>query len=95
MHAAGIPHFDGQTYEEPRDGSRLRAQHQRVFEAMKDGAWRSLHALSKLTGDPEASVSARLRDLRKERFGGHQVDRRYVHQGLWEYRLTVQRELFS
>ena len=38
------------------------------------------------TGDPEASVSARLRDLRKKRFGSHIITRRYVSDGLWQYR---------
>ena len=37
----------------------------------------------------EASVSARLRDLRKPRFGGHTVERRRRTQSVWEYRLEV------
>ena len=92
----GLAAFDGATYSDQRDGSRLRAQHQRVFDCMKDGVWRSLHTIAALTGDPEASISARLRDLRKDKFGGHFVDRRYVVDGLWEYRLTLNRkDLFS
>jgi hypothetical protein len=86
---------DGVTFDQERDGKRLQAQHARVFEVMKDGMWRSLHAIARLTGDPEASISARLRDLRKDKFGGHEVERRYVQHGLWEYRLKVQRELFA
>lgn len=38
---------------------------------------------------PEASVSARLMDFRKARFGSHYVDQEYVLMGLWKYRLTV------
>lgn len=87
---------DGATYNEPRDGARLNAQQVRVWECMKDGQWRALHVISSITGDPEASISARLRDFRKERFGSHSIDRRYVTNGLWEYRLLVNRvDLFA
>jgi putative component of toxin-antitoxin plasmid stabilization module len=33
------------------------------------------------------TVSARVRDLRKAKYGAHIVDRRYVGHGVWEYRL--------
>ena len=33
------------------------------------------------------SVSARVRDLRKDKFGAHRVDRRYAGNGVWEYKL--------
>jgi hypothetical protein len=89
---AVLPHRDGKTYEHDRDGARLHKQHNRVLACMKDGAWRSLAAISTATGDPEASVSARLRDLRKERFGGHDVKRRCLGRGLFEYRLVLNRK---
>jgi hypothetical protein len=38
---------------------------------------------------PESSVSARLRDLRKPRFGGYQVERKYVFKGCFAYQLIV------
>lgn len=81
------PDFDGVTYERERDQDRLRAQLGRVRAAMLDHAWHTLPGLSNTTGDPEASISARLRDLRKEKFGGYTVERRYLDGGLWEYRL--------
>jgi hypothetical protein len=65
----------------------------RVYGAMMaldmfgDPAWISLQSLATSTGDPEASVSARLRDFRKPRFGGHTVDRRRDGR-LNRYRLT-------
>jgi len=37
---------------------------------------------------PEASVSARLLDLRKPTIGGHVIVRLYVRRGLHEYRLV-------
>lgn len=84
-----IPRRDGATYDHPRDGARLSRQHTRVFDLMRDGRWRSLAAIAAATGDPEASVSARLRDFRKPRFGEHGVERRHVADGLFEYRLIV------
>lgn len=85
-------HFDGDTYDHKRDGSRLSGQYERVFDAMKDGRWRTLDDIWLATNCPQASISARLRDMRKERFGGHTVDRRYVANGEWEYRLLVSEE---
>jgi len=81
--------FDGATFDQERDGERLSSQLLRVLETIKDGRWRSLKQLSNETGDPEASVSARLRDLRKQRFGGHVIGRRYLGGGLYEYRLET------
>lgn len=36
---------------------------------------------------PTQSVSARVRDLRKARYGSHIVERRYAGSGVYEYRL--------
>jgi hypothetical protein len=54
---------DGATFDRKLDGKRLNEQTRRVFERMKDGTWRTLREIAAATGDPEASVSARLRDL--------------------------------
>jgi biotin operon repressor len=85
------PHFDGVTYDPKRDHSRLHKQLTAVLEAMADGKWHTLARLSEQTGAPEASVSARIRDLRKEKFGGHKVERKRVDGGLFFYRLEGQR----
>ena len=81
--------FDGGGYGHDRDGPRLTKQYQRVFDLMKDGVERTLYEISANTGDPEASVSAQLRHMRKPRFGEHTIDKRYVDRGLYLYRLTV------
>ena len=80
-------HHDGETYEMEFDKVRLNAQQQRVFDVMKDSRWHTLVQVSRRTGDPEASVSARLRDLRKPKFGGYQIERRRTESGLHEYRM--------
>ena len=88
MNMLGIPHRDGVTFNVERDGKRLSLQHNRVLAALRDGEWWTLSELSAHTKDPEASVSARLRDLRKPRFGSHVIQREYVRQGLHRYRLV-------
>lgn len=82
---------DGVTYEPGIDKARLNAQTQRVYAATKDGSWRTLRYLSDITGDPEASVSARLRDLRKDKFGGLTVERRRATSlaGTYQYRVVI------
>jgi hypothetical protein len=56
---------------------------------MIDWEWHTLSELHILTGDPEASVSARLRDLRKKKFGGYDVLRRRVlGLKIYEYRVV-------
>ena len=79
--------FDGDTYVPERDGARLTKQINKVFYLMKDGQWRTLAEIAFLTGAPESSVSARLRDLRKPGFGFYEVERRYVSKGIFQYRI--------
>ena len=81
---------DGETFDPGTDTIRLNDQMRRVADVMGDSKWRSLAEIAEVTGDPEASVSARLRDFRKPRFGGFAVlRRRREGAGLWEYRLTI------
>jgi hypothetical protein len=50
--------------------------------------WRTLWLIQR--GLPnylaEQTVSARVRDLRKEEYGGHDIRRRYAGGGVWEYK---------
>ena len=89
MNERANPDFDGVTYKRDRDGDRLGAQLHAVKQYMLSlkGTWRTLPEIARLVGYPATSVSARLRDLRKEKFGGYNVERRYVGDGLWEYRV--------
>jgi hypothetical protein len=82
-----VPHFDGATIDHERDTERLTKQLDSVRAWMISGHWRTLASLAELTGAPESSVSARLRDLRKPKFGCYKVERRYVKRGLFEYRV--------
>jgi hypothetical protein len=79
--------FDGADYSRSRDDARLTGQILRVWECVCDGRWRTLKEIAQETGDPEASISAQLRHLRKPRFGGYTVEREYINNGLYKYRL--------
>jgi hypothetical protein len=85
---AGRPHFDGSTYEASKDHGRLWRQLDGVRASMRNGTWMTLSEMEEQTGFPQASISARLRDLRKPKFGGYTVERRRRGPGLHEYRLV-------
>ena len=104
QHSPGFVFADGYTYDPDRDHQRLSRQQAAVFAAMARsrtpagdaGGWCTMHAIHAtveyLLGQSvsEASVSARIRDLRKLRNGLHIIDRRRrsVAGGTWEYRLV-------
>jgi hypothetical protein len=88
----GLARFNGPVYAPEHDQPRLARQVDRVFDAMKDGEWRTLSEIAAASGAPEASVSAQIRHLGKPRFGSHAHEKRprgERERGLWEYRLIV------
>lgn len=81
-----------QTYELVHDGKRLAKQLIAVRECMlmaaRSTAWLTLREIETLTHYPQASVSARLRELRAD---GYEVLRRRrsdASRGIWEYRVV-------
>src|SRR5215472_5647860 len=68
-----------------------------MLSATQCDTWLTLEELAKLTHYPPASISAQLRHLRKQEFGGYEVEKRQrlsgrILQGedfgtIWEYRL--------
>lgn len=93
LDATGQPmRFDGPSYRAAHDQARLTGQVKRIFDLMKDGRFRTLEEIAFETGDPQASISAQLRHLRKARFGAHTVNRRRRGEpshGVFEYQLIV------
>lgn len=92
--------FNGSDYDPARDTARLSRQLGKVYTLMTDGQWRTLHDIATTIEEPEASVSAQLRHLRKPRFGGYRVNKRHLGHGLFEYQLlppvpSRQLELFE
>jgi hypothetical protein len=81
--------FDGESFSLAKDGIRLTGQLARVWDLMADGEWRTLEEIAARAGGSEGGVAARLRDLRKPRFGGFRVDRERVKDsGLYRYRVA-------
>ncbi len=93
--ATPVPRFDGATYEPEADQNRLATQLVYVRELMLSGGWWTIAQLidaiwKRGAGATQQGVSARIRDLRKPRFGGYVVERRHAPggaAGLYEYRI--------
>jgi hypothetical protein len=75
------------------DQLRLGKQAQEIFALMCDAEWRTLHEIREATGHPTTSISAQLRNFRKDRFGAHTVNRRRrpsnPEGGTYEYQLIT------
>src|SRR5262245_51604573 len=85
--------FDGSTYEPLFDGTRLKTLLARVRHLLSAnaGRWFTIKGIQSHCGGTPASVSARIRDLRKPKFGQFHIERRRVgdpRDGLWEYRIV-------
>lgn len=87
--------FGGASYDAKRDYERLDCQLAEVFRLMRDGQWRTLSEIARDVRGSQAGVSARLRDLKKQQYGGHQVPKEYVGDGVWRYRLIVNKGVQS
>lgn len=73
--------------------NRYASQRMLVLLLMKDGRWRDLREICEKTGYwSAASVSARLRDLRKNKYGRHTVVVRHLQGNIWEYRVIVRKQ---
>jgi len=83
------PDFFGDDYTPSIDRERLLSGIARVRLFMSDGGWHSLAEISKACKVPEATASADLRALRRERYGGYIIDRRrrVPTGGTYEYRM--------
>jgi hypothetical protein len=88
-------HCAGETFNPAFDIERLGEQQRRVWDVMKDGEWRTLRQIARLTDDPEASISARLRA-----FNGNDYLRQHFvmssermpgleRRGVWRYRVQM------
>ena len=81
----------GPAYVEAIDGARIHGQRAHILQIMVTGAAYTLAELEDRTGYPQSSISAQLRHLRKDRFGGYDVQKRRQHAdaGTWEYFIVV------
>jgi len=87
--------FNGPDLKPSIDGARLTGQLNRVFQVMSAGHWLTLSQIRTAIiekfekHDPEASISAQLRNLRKTQFGSHTIDRENKGYGVFAYRLRT------
>jgi hypothetical protein len=84
--------FNGSNYSPGLDEIRLTGQIKRIYSLMEDGKWRTLSEIEEKTGDPQASISAQLRHLRKPRFGSYIIEKQRKGEpkvGLFEYRIST------
>lgn len=82
------PLFDGRTFDQDRDGDRLKNALERVRRLLRSGrAWTAVE-LAEAAGCSETGVTARVRDLRKAKFGGHVIESKCVAGGKWTYRMV-------
>lgn len=84
--------FEGCDYVHERDFPRLSPKLAHIFEIMSDGEWHTLPELHETTGYLTTTISAHIRELRKERWGGHTVHRKYLGNGLYAYKLEVRKD---
>jgi hypothetical protein len=87
--APGQLRFDGADYSPEADQERLGAQFMRIRDVMLNRPWRTLAEIEALTGDPQSSISAQLRHMRKPRFGAYVVSKRRRHEGGGTYEYHV------
>lgn len=94
--------FNGPVYEPEFDQARLTGQILRVYDTIKNGEWLTLDDIHTRIirtcekYDPQPSISAQLRHLRKARFGGYTIEKRPRGErgnGLWEYALNKETDL--
>lgn len=71
------------------DNIELSGCIKRVYDAMADGRWITLADLEEKVGLSGSGTSASMRALRKEKNGGHTVERRYIGGRTYEYRLVL------
>lgn len=88
--------YDDQGYDPALDRCPMTGQIRRLWAFMRDGQWRTLHRIALAIGYLESSVSANLRNLRKQKYGGFTVNKRIGKNGFgwwWEYQMEPDRQL--
>ena len=82
----------GPAYSAQIDGKRINKQHESIKSYMlglsQFDIWKTLAEIEGDLGFPQASISAQLRHLRKEIFGGFSVDKRR-RGNAWEYKVSI------
>ena len=81
------PDFDGDDYVADRDNARLTNQIDKVRMYMENAGYLTVKQIAADLKQPEPSVSAQIRNLRKDRFGARTVNREYRGDGCYAFKL--------
>jgi hypothetical protein len=96
LFSAPAPRFDSGVELTKADHQRLGAQIQRVLSVLSDGGWYSVPDLQDCiwaqfrVRDPEPSLSAQIRNLKKSKHGGHTIERKREGNRYY-FRLAVEK----
>lgn len=71
----------------PSDRKRRATQRAGVMRALNRGRWLSLKDFQGVKGS-DSGISARIRDARKPKFGGHKIVCRRDEGGVYRYKLV-------
>lgn len=86
------PDFDGATYDRDLDHASLKSNLDAIRDEMlRNTAWRTADEIATAAGvDPRGAVKERIRDLRKPKFGGYDVEaeRSPDNHRVWVYRIV-------
>ena len=83
------PDFYGAGIYGAADVKRVKGGLKKIYMHVRDGERHTLADISAATGVPEASVSAGLRSLRRDKYGAHTIVRYHVGNGLHTYRFIA------
>lgn len=85
--------FSGSHYNKEIDEARLERQIDRVLRVLQQNGWLTVTDIANKTGDPENSIQAQIRNLRKAKNGGFIIDAtRATKTGLFKYKLVGRNE---
>jgi hypothetical protein len=88
--------FDGVTISPQVDDGRLTILQGRVYSYLRSHDWVTLRQLSEACRGTETSVSARIRDLRKPRWGEHEIQACHASgDGVWRYKMISSKQLLD
>jgi biotin operon repressor len=82
-----VPRHDGPDLA-PADQIRLANHLQKLVTLMSDGRFRSLQTIADALGCSESAAGARVRDLKKRKFGSFTVEKRRQSTG-YVYRVQA------
>lgn len=86
----GLEQIELRREDDPGQDHGAREPHPQldaVWQVVRDGLWYSIEDIALLAGCAPTSASARLRDLRKPKYGGWDVERAYAGGKQWRYRV--------